>query len=363
MRQGALVGSLLVLALATSAAAQSPLVAELETVAARYHENPGRLDTLREGLAQAVTTDAHPDNLIALARVSFIWGDIRAATPEQKLEAYDRGRQAAKRAVELAPRSALAHLWYGVNMGRWGQTKGIVRSLFLLPTVQEEIRLALELDPELAAAYALAGNVYYEVPSLLGGDLARAGEMFRKGLALDSKFTGMRVGLAKVLIKQNRLAEARRELQAVLDETAPSNLADWTLKDSRDARQLLESIRDRSRQALRLAGARACRDGDERDHPGRRRMTLDGEPRSLEPRGHGIGPEAQLAVGALAQAPAVRLAHPDEIVHPHTGGLVLQETRHDQVVGGQERDEAIEPLQLSAEVAEREDESTTNGKA
>ncbi len=121
-----------------------------------------------------------------------------------------------------------------------------MRSLFLLPTVQEEIRIALELDPELTAAYALAGNLYYEVPSLLGGDLARAHEMFRKGLALDSKFTAMRVGLAKVLIKQKRIAEARRELQAVLDEKAPRNLADWTLKDSQDAGQLLESIRDRS---------------------------------------------------------------------------------------------------------------------
>lgn len=87
------------------------------------------------------------------------------------------------------------------------------------------MRLALELDPELAA-YALAGNVYHEVPPLLGGDLARAHEMFHKGLALDPRFTAMRVGLARVLISQRRIAEARRELQAVIDEPAPSNLAD-----------------------------------------------------------------------------------------------------------------------------------------
>lgn len=246
MGRAALFGSLLAVALAIPAAAQSPLVGELETVATRYHENPGRLDTLREGLEQAVKTDPHPANFIGLARVSFIWGDVRAVTPEQKLEAYERGRQAAKRAVELEPKSALAHLWHGINTGRWGQTKGVVRSLFLLPTVKEEIRIALELDPELTAAYALAGNVYYEVPPLLGGDLSHAEQMFRKGLALDSKFTAMRVGLAKVLIKQKRLAEARRELQAVLDEQTPRNLADWTVKDSRDARQLLDSIRDRS---------------------------------------------------------------------------------------------------------------------
>ena len=56
----------------------------------------------------------------------------------------------------------------------------------------------------------------------------------------------MRVGLAKTLIRKGRLAEARTELQAVLDEKTPDNLADWTVKDSRRARELLESIRNKS---------------------------------------------------------------------------------------------------------------------
>lgn len=44
---------------------------------------------------------------------------------------------------------------------------------------------------------------------------------------------------------QSSAAEARDELLAVLDETAPSNLADWTSKDVPEARRLLDSIRDR----------------------------------------------------------------------------------------------------------------------
>jgi len=70
--------------------------------------------------------------------------------------------------------------------------------------------------------------------------------MFRKGLEQDPKFTGLRVGLGKTLIKTGRIAEAQRELQAVLDERAPTNLADWTLKDSREAKALLDAIRGRS---------------------------------------------------------------------------------------------------------------------
>lgn len=234
----------LLLAAATGAAAQSPLVAEV--VATRYHENPCRLDALRDGLERAVRGDPHVADLVALARVSFIWGDIRAATVEQKLDAYDRGHQVARRAIEQAPWNAAARFWFATNTARWGQTKGVRRSLVLLPTVQEEIRTILDLDPTFTAVYALAGNVFYEVPGLLGGDLGKAKAMFRKGLEQDPKFTGLRVGLGKTLIKTGRIAEARYQLQAVLDERAPTNLADWTLKDSREAKALFDAIRGRS---------------------------------------------------------------------------------------------------------------------
>ena len=55
-------------------------------------------------------------------------------------------------------------------------------------------------------------------------------------------FTGMRVGLARVLVKKGRIAEARRELESVLGETGPSNPADWTVKDAPQARALLATL-------------------------------------------------------------------------------------------------------------------------
>ncbi len=81
---------------------------------------------------------------------------------------------------------------------------------------------------------------------MLGGDLDRAEKLFRTGLGLDPTFTSIRVGLAKTLLKKGRVAEARKELEAVLAEKAPHNLADWTLKDSVEARELLDSTRVRS---------------------------------------------------------------------------------------------------------------------
>lgn len=222
--------------------AHSPLVAEVNAFSSRYHERLARIDTMRDELRQVARNGADAQELIAFSQVCFIWGDIRAATIKQKLEAYDEGRQAAKRAVEMDPRNPEAHFWYGTNTARWGATNGVVRSLFLLPSVQQEIRTVLDLDPNFTLVYALAGNVLYEVPPLMGGDLRKAEEMFRKGLEQDPRFTGTRIGLAKTLIKLGRTAEARNELQAVLNEKNPRNMGEWVMKDTKEARQLLQSL-------------------------------------------------------------------------------------------------------------------------
>lgn len=222
--------------------AESPLVAELQTIATSYHEDPTRLDGLRHDLEQTIKTDSHIANLVALARVSFLWGDIRATTHDEKLDAYARGRQIAKRVVELEPRNVEGRFWYATNTGRWGHTKGMVWSLFVLPTMLQEIRIMRQLDPQFTPVYALAGKVYSEVPEMLGGGLKKAEEMFRKGLELDPHCTQMRVGLGQTLLKQGRVAEAQQELQAVLAEQMPSNRAEWTLKDAKEARQLLDTI-------------------------------------------------------------------------------------------------------------------------
>jgi hypothetical protein len=229
-------------ALTSPAGAQSRLVADLQAFSTRYHEEPARLAAIRQGLEEALRTDSHVDNHLALAQVCFMAGDVLAATREDKLAAYARGRQAGERAVELSPRNPAAHFWYAVNTARWGQVNGVLRSLVLLPTVWREIDVVLELDPGFTGAYLLAGTVSYEVPELFGGGMAPAEEMFRKGLARDPRFTALRVGLAKVERRRGRLAEARRELEAVLAETRPRNLADWTMKDVPEARALREAL-------------------------------------------------------------------------------------------------------------------------
>jgi len=243
MRARLLVGVAVVVA-AASSPAQTPVEAARALVA-RYHEDATALDRARDLLDGALVKDRQVETMVMLSYVQFLLGDIRATTADEKLAAYDRGRELGQRAVELAPKSHDAHIWYAINTARWGETKGILRSLFLLPTVKEEIRILLELNPRSVRAHVLAGNVFLEVPGFAGGDRAKAEEHFKKALEVDPRFTGARLDLARVYIAAARYADARRELQRVINQTSPTIVADWTVKDAPRARKLLESIKDR----------------------------------------------------------------------------------------------------------------------
>src|SRR6266480_3327344 len=134
------------------AGAETP-VETARALVARYHDDRTTLDRARDLLEDALRRESHVETMIMLSYVWFLWGDIRATTPEEKLAAYERGRELGKRAVELAPKSHDAHLWYAINTGRWGQTKGVLRSLFLLPTIREEIDILFQLDPRSVRAH------------------------------------------------------------------------------------------------------------------------------------------------------------------------------------------------------------------
>jgi len=218
-------------------------IEEARGLIANYHEDVTRLGRARDLMEKYLKTDSQVEGMILLSRISFMWGDVRTKDDEEKLAAYDRGRELGKRAVELAPKNPEAHFWYAANTAKWGQTKGVLRSLFLLPTLREEIDIILTLAPEHPGTLQLAGSVELGLP---WGDLDKAEADFRKALKIDPHYTSVRVELARLLIKRGRYDEARKELQRVLNEKEPRFLADWTVKHTKRARELLGSIKDKS---------------------------------------------------------------------------------------------------------------------
>jgi tetratricopeptide (TPR) repeat protein len=241
MRAGLAVALLGVAALASATTAESP-VEVARPLLARYHEDLGHLDRARDLLQTAAERELDADLQATLARTWFLIGEFRAHGDAERLAAYDRGREAGRRAVALAPRSESAHVWYALNSARWAETRGITRAAAMVPTLRQEAQTILSLNPASVEGNTLAGGLAAELPAMLGGDRPRAEKHFRRALEADPRRTGTRLELARLYIATRRYGEARQQLQLVLDEPAASDLPYWTLRDAPRARALLESI-------------------------------------------------------------------------------------------------------------------------
>jgi len=242
-----LLTALLLLGDLAPALAQTATPAESARAMLRqYQEDPARIDRARDLLEAHVAGGAADlPTLLALARAWFLFGEERAKTEDDKVAAYERARDYAKRATELAPNDSEAHIWYAITLGSWSQAKGLLRSALALRDLRKQVDIVLRLDPNNIAAHVMAGSIARELPLVLGGDSKEAEEHFRTAQRLDPRQTGVRIELAQLYINLGRYAEARQQLQSVLAERAPTDRPRWTLKEVPRARQMLESIRDK----------------------------------------------------------------------------------------------------------------------
>lgn len=208
------------------------------------HLNAANLDesaSILEDLAKSDPVNSRA--LYELSKVHYLLGD-RTQDKEAKLELYYKGRDYGRQAVELDDNSPDAHFWYMVNIGRVGQTKGVLNSLVLVPEVRKEIERVLELDPKHIGALDAQAMLYYELPGLLGGNLNKSIESLDRGIALDSNYALLYVDMAKVYIKKKDHEKARWYLNRVLEITEPTYEADYVLDDKPDALRLLAEIEE-----------------------------------------------------------------------------------------------------------------------
>jgi len=198
--------------------------------------------SILEGVVESQSENVRA--LYEMSKVCFLLGD-EAEEKGAKLDMFYKGRDYGEQAIELDEKSADAHFWYMVNVGRVGQTKGVLNSLVLVPTVKEEIQTVLELDPEHTGALDAQAMLYYELPGLLGGNLNKSVESLDKAIALDSNYTLLYVDMGKVYIKKKDYEKARSYLERALEIDNPTYEADHVLDDKPEAIELLEEIQDK----------------------------------------------------------------------------------------------------------------------
>jgi tetratricopeptide (TPR) repeat protein len=165
-------------------------------------------------------------------------GDLQT-NKAQKRSFYEKGRDAAKAGIALDPRCARCHFWLGANVGRWGQVRGVLESLFLLDEVKGAFQAALKADPAYLDAKLSLGKIDEAVPGFAGGSVERAEKAFREVIEKDPHFTRAMLDLAELLVREGKKDEGRAWTLRVLKEKMPSYPGEHRKFDVARAKRLL----------------------------------------------------------------------------------------------------------------------------
>ncbi len=207
-----------------------------------WHRNEGR--NLDEDLAKlAALLKAAPDDPELLwreGRALFRRGEKQPRKADA-LADYLQAEDFLKRSVDLAPANADAHFFYGVAMGKRGETQGILKSLFLIKPIRKEMNEVLRLDPKYGGAYRVLGEILWQVPGFAGGDKKAALTDFEKAVSLAPNYTSNFLPLADAYVHYGRKDDAIKTLKAVAAVKDPADPAQYP-DDLADANKRLAKL-------------------------------------------------------------------------------------------------------------------------
>ncbi|MBI5240281.1 MAG: hypothetical protein HY926_07390 [Elusimicrobia bacterium] len=167
-------------------------------------------------------------------------GERRPAKAD-KLAEYTRAEGLLKKAVELAPSDPQAHYWYGISMGRRGQVRGVLRSLFLVKPLRREMRAVLELDPKSGAAHHVLGEMLMELPAIAGGSRKEGVRELEKAAELEPDYSPHFTALAEAYLAVGEKAKAEAALKHIFDIKIPADPGEYD-DNVKAARELLEKL-------------------------------------------------------------------------------------------------------------------------
>jgi hypothetical protein len=207
-----------------------------------WHLNPSYLDSCEAELAAVVSKGPEEEQRLALrARLLLVRGE-REANRKSKAGWFAAARAVADSLRATNIRNPAGHLWWAAAQGRLLQLRGVASAAMGSAELRRENERALELDPDCALASFALGRICEELPGLFGGGLKKAEAWYRRAVASDPNYTIVRLGLARVLVRQRRPAEARAQLAQLLAVENPTNPAEAALCDRPAAKALLDSL-------------------------------------------------------------------------------------------------------------------------
>ncbi len=166
------IGMVLLLCMSAAVWAQSDVNDLFEQVDELYEaERYQEAREILESAESAVSTNQQKAELYwRLSRNTLMLADEaerNGASEKQLLQEFEAGEALANRALEYDSDNHLAFYWRASNIGRWGQTKGIVNSLMKAGPMRDDLERAVRADSSHADSFYVLGMLYASVPKLI----------------------------------------------------------------------------------------------------------------------------------------------------------------------------------------------------
>lgn len=213
---------------------------EEETLPADYPASLERVLSVQ--LSRLSTEGPTLDRLLQLSELYMNIADDLFNDEERKQLAYEAASAMAKRALTIDERSAHAHFLYAASLGSGERLKGLSKGGLVLGELKQHVRRAIELNPTHAQALQMMGGLCAELPWLLGGSDTDAELYLKRAIAADGRFTNAHLILARLLMRQGRLAEAREHIESVLRAEHPHYPYAWKHTFRPEAERLLNLL-------------------------------------------------------------------------------------------------------------------------
>jgi len=153
-----------------------------------------------------------------ISRMMYYVGEHTESKKEKK-NIFAQAVYFADRAVEANPEKPDAYYWRGVNNGKVGETRGVLKSLSLVKPIKQDMNKVIEIDRtyEDGGADRVLGRVYYKLPGFAGGSKDKSQEHLEKSKELGPDDATTRIYLAETYMDQKEIEKARAELDYVLN--------------------------------------------------------------------------------------------------------------------------------------------------
>ena len=153
-----------------------------------------------------------------ISRIMYYIGEHQESKKDRQTT-FAQGVYHAEKAMALEPEKPDAYYWRGVNNGKYGETRGVLKSLALVKPIKSDMNKVIELNRayEEGGPDRVLGRVYFKLPGFAGGSKDKSLEHLLKSKEYGPDDALTRVYLADTYLDRKEVDKAKAELDYVMN--------------------------------------------------------------------------------------------------------------------------------------------------